>query len=357
MGKPMTAAQKGITYLGEEFAKVVKELAKHSFFRNSFGDYSIADRRNGNIDRIITESIMGINYLNNWNPNQQKLCAFLKEHATVSAFDTFQKYLDRIVEVFENTNTKEYPLFSKSNSFIFFMLFDRFDRLHLDDDEKFLDFLNAFSDKLHEVEIDGMSYDRLVAETKPKDKTTVLRKIAILEQLMCNYFNVEKMPVQQLKMTNRDLERNVTDVENHSFMQKLSLPHDKVQLIVANYHNLATGKYDPDIQNFVDTYEYSDDVGMDILSHIDTLEDWDNIYSFNRNSKIFSAEYMPVILTFISYTTNDGREYETEAQEWFEIFADNLDKEDRFTSDPLKNYQLMMDQFNEYLEYQKNKSA
>ncbi len=352
MGKPMTAAQKGITYLGEEFARATKEIADKRFFKNSYGVYSDADRRNGNIERIITEAIMGINYLNDWNPNQQKLCAFLKENVTATAFNDLEEEVNRICDAFDNTETRNCAWFNKKNSFLFFMLFDRFTKLHLGEDEKFVEFLEALTDSLQYVEKDGVTYEQLEAETKSKDKTAVLRKIQHLESLMYDYFGIEEKPVQQVEITNPDLKQKIEVIKNHAFISKIGMNSSQVDMAVASFFNIRSGNYNKDLQAFVDQLEITDDdintfcINMDVLGTL--------VKNLNLNSKLYRAEYLPVVLSFISYCDENDM-FDNEMEEWYKHFAYNFDKEDIFSINPMKNFELMIAQFKEYRDVKNRK--
>ncbi|MBQ8592089.1 MAG: hypothetical protein IJ485_05025 [Lachnospiraceae bacterium] len=69
-GKPMTASQKGITRLGEEFATMVKEICNMPFFRE-LGGYKVSESNNGTMNRVVVESVMASNYLDDWKKKQE----------------------------------------------------------------------------------------------------------------------------------------------------------------------------------------------------------------------------------------------------------------------------------------------
>ena len=135
----MVANQKLSTYVNVEIARYIKKIAEHSFF-NDCANYSSTIDKNGTIDRIVAETIMGINFLDSWTKNIKKLAALLDEKATKEMFDTLNSYLDRLMEVVTPETGK---LFSPKNAHIFLMVFDKFSKMGLPD-EQFQDFLEVF---------------------------------------------------------------------------------------------------------------------------------------------------------------------------------------------------------------------
>lgn len=189
-GKPMTASQKGITKLGTQYAEMVKSISNMSFFKST-GGYKVSEFKNGTIHRVVVESVMTANFLDHWKKNQEDMCRFMKENASPAHFEAFEDMaarLDRVVT--EDVS----GMFDSKDSFLWFGLFARFQKLGLED-EKFIAFLRAFSSSLHSRNVDGISYDDLCVDKvtgnvkSTKDKFIVIHKIKILESLMREYFS------------------------------------------------------------------------------------------------------------------------------------------------------------------------
>lgn len=98
--------------------------------------------------KIVNETIMGLNFFDQWKRNAMQLGKFLNENATKEMFNKFNEYLDRLYNIVTPTTGK---LFSEKNALIWFMLFDRFDKTGYPD-EKFGEFLNDF-EKLKNVKV------------------------------------------------------------------------------------------------------------------------------------------------------------------------------------------------------------
>lgn len=184
-GKPMSASQKGITRLGEEFAAIVKSISAMPFFKEQ-GGYKVSEGSNGTVNRVVVESVMAANFLSDWKKKQEDMCEFIKANATTEMFDDFEDMVGRISKV----GTEEtLSMFDSKDSFIWFGLYARFVNTGLED-EKFIDFMAEFARSLHSKEVDGVSYDVINETRATKDKNVVTRKIEHLAKLMNSYFNL-----------------------------------------------------------------------------------------------------------------------------------------------------------------------
>lgn len=187
-GQPMNPQQKGIINLGEKFAMAVKGISAMPFFKE-MGNYTARESKgtNGVLDRVVIESIMTNNFLDDWKKNQSEMCSFLKENATEEMFDNFEDFVDRLsVVADENTLEK----FDSKNSFLWFGLFGRFVNLG-EPDKRFIEFMAEFSQSLHNKKIDGESFDDLMAQSKStKDKYVIVPRLEKLTALMNEYFGV-----------------------------------------------------------------------------------------------------------------------------------------------------------------------
>ena len=97
-GKPMTQSQKGMAYLGEEFASMVKSISSMDFFKDK-GGYKVSEFRNGTINRVVVESIMASNFLEDWKKQQEELCDYIRENATAEDFEQFEEMVERLSAV------------------------------------------------------------------------------------------------------------------------------------------------------------------------------------------------------------------------------------------------------------------
>ena len=188
-GKPMTAPQKGITRLGEEYAGMVKSISSMPFFKD-MGGYKVSEFKNGTINRVVVESVMAANFLENWKKKQEDMCEYIKENATTTVFDNFEDMVGRLEKVVTDDVAE---MFDSKDSFLWFGLFARFVQAE-NDDKKFIEFMTEFTQSLHSKKIDGVSYVDLNGKSN-KDKNVVLGKMEYLEKLMYEFLGANKEDV------------------------------------------------------------------------------------------------------------------------------------------------------------------
>ncbi len=197
-GRPMVAAQKISAYM-HNTAKHVKKLAGHAFF-NDCANYSENADRNGTVDKVVSEVVMGLNFFGFWNKNAQKIGTYLNNNATKDMFDKFEEYLDRLLEVITPETGK---LFTPKNALLWFMLFDRFTKSGMSDD-KFQLFLENYEELKkvkvevqHEYEVvngsgektNVLSFAELDVCKSTKDKGIIEDKLHILETVMNEFLS------------------------------------------------------------------------------------------------------------------------------------------------------------------------
>lgn len=183
-GKPMTASQKGITRLGEEYAGTVKSISSMPFFKD-MGGYKVSEFRNGTINRVVVESVMAASFLEDWKKKQEDMCEYIKGHAVSADFDNFEDMVGRLEKVVTDEVS---DMFDSKDSFLWFGLFAKFIKAETDD-RKFVSFMKEFALSLHCKKLNGISFDDLNGKST-KDKNVVIAKMNHLETLMNKYLSV-----------------------------------------------------------------------------------------------------------------------------------------------------------------------
>lgn len=200
-GRPMVVAQRISAYM-HNTAKYVKALSAHAFF-NDCANYSPIADKNGTVDKVVSEAIMGLNFFDVWNKDAGKIGRHLNNNATEEMFHKFGKYLDRLLEVITPQTGK---LFSSKNALIWFMLFDRFSKTGLPDD-KFQLFLEHY-EEIKKIKIkvshkymlvkgtgeytNNISFAELDGCKSTKDKGVIEDKLYILETIMNDFLHCNK---------------------------------------------------------------------------------------------------------------------------------------------------------------------
>lgn len=205
--RPMNVAQNGWTGLEEGYAEFVDNILKMDFFNEDYAntDYRPSNDKSGMMRRMIVESIMAVNFLDDFNKDFGKMCRFLSNEGNDSTFIEFYSLVERLSAV---ANEEFFKVFSIKDSFLWFGLFDRFIKI-CDNDKSFADFVGEFNSTLHSKIIDGISFDAL-NEKSTKDKAIVIKKITHLEKLVLDFLHIEKRELEKYNRIEENLELSKT---------------------------------------------------------------------------------------------------------------------------------------------------
>lgn len=351
--KPMSVAQKGITHLGEQYARVAKKLTGHTFFKDC-GSFRISEFTNGTMDRVVVESIMAINFLDDWKKRQEDICAFLKENVKIIQFDNFENMLNRLSEVITDDVSFR---FNSKESFLWFSLFDRFTKSELED-EQFIDFMMAFNESLHMKAVGEDTYDSL-NEKSTKDKNIVVKKLALLENLMNEFLHIKKeelvskFVIEDEKVKRYILDFNACDIAKLINIQP-EVNKDRVAMKSIMIINDEDDFSDKAIQKYILSRVITIDGMEDVLLYLESLGDWS--VNVDNNSPIFCQEYLPALIKLVEYVYRHEIEEEI-AIEFFENFVDKFDVDGEFTNNVKQNYNKVVKKLNRYVAYKKSKDA
>lgn len=286
--KSMNATENAITYM-DEIAGQVKEMSSRRFFKEC-GEYSEKDRNDGAVERIIVEAMMCTFHLNDWKKQTKQIGEYLKNNCEQEDFDEFKNNLLRLEKIV-TPETKN--IFTVKNSFIWLTLFNKFAETGLED-EKFVEFLNAFNNGLCDVEVDGVSFAKADKEKGTKDKKIIMLKLHILETLMYEFFDLNKDDYDK--------------VNCNEFLNEIS---------------------DEKITN--DDIEFYKDILSDLTIEVD------------NNSELLNKRNLPSLLAIVWYSTKR----EIDLDEWIiKFFAENK----TYIRNQKKNFEYMKSDLENYLE-------
>jgi len=293
-GRPMVAAQKISAYMYNT-AKYVKKLSGHAFF-NDCANYSETADKNGTVDKVVSEAIMGLNFFDLWNKNAKKIGKHLNNNATEDMFEKFSVYLDRLLEVITPETGK---LFSSKNALIWFMLFDRFVQKGVSDNQ-FQTFLEDYDvikkikvDVPHEYELvkgsgkytNKISFAELDGCKSTKDKGVIEDKLHILETVMNEFLHtkikevIEKDNISDTKdITTKDIIKAFVkhDVEDDEIELYEMMADDFSEVIEDIESDFLSDNNRP---SFVALVGYADSLGMSQL-----LNEW--LPKFEKNNHL-----------------------------------------------------------------------
>lgn len=303
-GKHMNKAQKGMTRIGEEFATMVKSISAMPFFREK-GAYKMSDAKNGTLERVVVESIMACDFLDDWKKDQESICEYLKDNATEENFDNFEDMVNRLDAVITDDTA---DMFNSKDSFVWFGLFAKFVNTGADD-EKFVEFMAEITRSLHSKVVDGVSYDDLCVDKETgkaratKDKYIVIPKMELLEKLMFEFLHINKIDDSEPKEVISSYEfirENVrTDIDSEDVdLYELSLEDYTVEI-----DEEAKQIVDKHIQPFIALVAYAFQKEMD-----GEIPDWLVDYThrkttYSRNQK---ENYLHMKSDFDNYLSKKG---------------------------------------------------
>ena len=353
--KPMSVAQKGITYLGEDFSKIVKTLSVKPFFKEK-GNYSLSEFYNGKLDRTIIESIMSINFLDKWNKSNDVNCTYLKENAKVKQFDALEEVIDRLYDVVTDEVS---DLFDSKNSFVWFTLFDRFTKTEIGrtetEDEKFVEFLVAYKEELHNRKVDGVTTEDIDYSAGTKGRAAVRKKLEHIESLMNEFLGIEVSEGVESFETNSVIDDYVEDFCSTNLMENaISGDMNKIRAAVGSlmFVKGLNDSSDKAIQEFISGNKYSEEDISDMELYSSALNDWSA--EVDNNSRIFDAENIPALTKIVA------KSYELEMDEavsieWFKNLVENYGTNVKFSGVNTEDYNMMFNSLNNYMTYKEEK--
>lgn len=273
----MNTNQKAFTYL-YNFAGYVREILDCRFFLD-YSSYTETEKTKGVVERIIVETIMCTNYLDNWKKQTKEICKFLNKKAVNAEFERLADNLHRL----ENIITDEVKdIFNSKDSFIFLTLFDRFTKLGVED-TKFADFLKIFKNNLRtsKTNDNGKLFDEIDRDKGTKDKAVIIAKLDMLEGMLLEYLKIKKADIESLEafisenvkidrdILNKDMELYIDTLEGEYGLKEKCIRAGSKLLDVQNRYSL------------LGMVAYSYKTGQD-------LDDW--LTEYAKNNDIYFAD-------------------------------------------------------------------
>lgn len=253
----MNSVDKAMTDISESKVIKLKNLSRHDFLKDKT-NITVKSLNAGGAVRICMETIMASYYLENWKSFKKNM-EFFDKNVTDYQISTLEREMDRLYEV---TGEDDRKLFKSSIAFLYLTLFHRFTNYEIDDD-KFIDFLHMFDEKLHSKHIDGDSFDELVKLGGTKGKGVIERKLRILTDLMEEYLGVAE-DYNDEYIENKDTVKikeaidSTDDVNNKEINNNLKEVVDKYTdylLSSSYYDHISEGNY-----SYSDCYRIAHDI-------------------------------------------------------------------------------------------------
>ena len=142
--------------------------------------FTTKETKNGTSDRVVVESVMLINFKDDWKKDQSVMCEYVKNNANDDMFDE----VEDLVDCLENIHNDEfYELFDSKHTFLWLAAFRNFKELtnYEVDDTKFADFLIEFNKTLQYKEVNGESfYEWYINKETGKNRATKDKDLSLI---------------------------------------------------------------------------------------------------------------------------------------------------------------------------------
>ena len=325
--RSMNTSQRLLTYM-DVHARKIKSIAENRFFKDSI-HYSERQSVNGIYQRAVGEAVMCCFHEDSWAAISKKNGIFLNENATSEEFDTVDDYTKRMEAVCRDNFC---DIFIPKNIPVWIAVFKEFTTFGLPDD-KFVDFLNAFTNDLKNHEIDGKSWEYWNSQKSTKDSKTIHGKIDYLKNLIRMYFNIDGLLIKKPDITdkkeNTKIIKNVT-VNNE---QEININQDKDTMnnIAENNSNVELLDYNS-ILRFLKS-SVSDDITVEDLKVY--REDLETLtLDVDNKSKLLEPVNYKSLFAIMAYAYKN----DIELDKWF---VEYFKKENTYETDQTKNYLKM----------------
>lgn len=193
----MNVSQKSLTYVGK-FAEEIKRIKNSSKFLKDATSLTENDKKKGLWERVISECVMAVKHFENWKKTPKDMCNYLNNNSSIEEYKDIEEYFNRIAPYTDKLENAEVSkLFTTKNMFIWMMLFDRFDKLHIPDD-RFGEFLKAFVSGLCETKIEGENWAEIDEDKHTKDRSVITKKVNYLEKLLIEFLHLDNEEVEEV---------------------------------------------------------------------------------------------------------------------------------------------------------------
>lgn len=345
----MNMSEKTITYL-DTIAESIKKLSAHKFFKDNCTKISTNEKIKGAVNKVVIESLMILNYFEDWTKDSKKQGLYLEEKATEENFDQLSSILDRLSDIVTEKNEE---LFTSKNTFLWVKMFKYFTDNYNLPDEEFSNYLDALQNGLNEEmialvteikvygeEVTEASFKTLDEGKSTKDKSVVVNKLHVLETLMNKYFK-----------SNDDLE-NAEDneaVEENENVVVISGKDVHIEEI-ENRNNMKENKdNDSEMEtiDFVRKYVNKDVTEEDIDDYFDYIDSCANVSRIVKpNAAVISTDNENAIIGVVCYAYTHDIDMDLWLQRYsisHVTLSENMSQKDRLFSmiKSLKNFEAM----------------
>jgi len=217
---------------------------------------------------MLVESIVLSEFPDAYNSDFGKMCEYLTDNATENVFVDFYLHVERLVSV---TREETAGMFNSKNSFLWFVLFNKFDKLserYRLEDKRFYEFLCALQADLHSKKINGISFDSLDEETGTKKKPLIMKKLDLLETLLKDFLGIEaeeKNNIEEIEINQSAIDFVNTNVYENPTEEDIKCYEEDLEVLTLDVDNNSS-LLNPENRNSligIVAYSYKEDLVLD----------------------------------------------------------------------------------------------
>lgn len=310
--RPMNSAQTGWTGLDEGMAVTIKNMIRNMDFFSPDSDinaFKPSDAKNGQIQKMIVETMMMINFPDDYTTDFKKNCRFLARHAGDWTTTNLYSLVADLQEILESDVA---DLFTTTKTALWLTLFNRFKDIEIDgarlSNHRFVDFLREFKERLYAREVNGESLDSIgTADSHRKSK--LQRKMNVLLHLMWEYFGV--IPQDEEDLHNEPVEETQEIEEENTVTETV---------IAEQENNFESGEEQSEV---VESFEESPKEPIDIkkfcsdILHKEVLDEdielfkdvlHDDTKNIDPDVPLLEDDNMPSLIAMVAWSCQEEKD-------------------------------------------------
>lgn len=336
----MNKEQLGLTKITTVTAGKIKKISEKNMFFKNCCKITTTNETKGKLERVVAEAIMLLFHKDDWKAKLENAYKYVDENATDEEFEQLNSDLNRLELAIGENNKEVTKLFTPAAIPMWVAVFNEFTKYNIEDN-RFVDFLNAYVTDLKDRTVDGVSMKTFKSE-QSKKRTTIMGKINLLVTLMKDYLHIEE--VEETENTYEEVtNEEVTENENNTVEETTedNVTTKETESVVTE----SQSEEDYELQ-FVKEVADPNVEQEDIELYKDFIDDY-----LKLDSCVYKVG-MPVLLALMAYACN------AEKDEEFSEWLNEMEKQHRiFTGSEKDNYEKLKAEFLTFLDSHGNKAA
>lgn len=331
----MNKEQLGLTKITTVTAGKIKKISEKNMFFKNCCKITTTNETKGKLERVVAEAIMLLFHKDEWKAKLENAYKYVDENATDEEFEQLNSDLNRLELAIGENNKEVTKLFTPAAIPMWVAVFNEFTKYNIEDN-RFVDFLNAYVTDLKDRTVDGVSMKTFKSE-QSKKRTTIMGKINLLVALMRDYLHIED--TEETENTYEETtDKEITESENNTVEETT----EETESVVTE----SQSEEDHELQ-FVKKVADPNVEQEDIELYVSMLDDEE----VSLDSEIYKAGEA-VLVALMAFACEE--ETDKELGSWLRETQNN---NRTFTGSEKDNYEKLKAEFLQFLDSHNNKAA